>query len=441
MEHSGAIKLFGFQIKKQTICVFALLLMVCGIMSFTVGYSEKSDIYRLTDVLWTTVILTIVAIQYGTLSISEKTKPIIWFGLLLRIIGIYAQTYLRSHLPDFIVNDDQIDFLKSAYGYYHHEAGVKYVTNLPILMNRLFYVMGASEYVIRLVFVYAWFAGVILLVKVARKLSGNRHQLLVAFYSLMPWNLYISTGIFREPLKQFFLMLSIYFLWKWMCDGKVYNYIYSILGAVPALWLHSGEVWILGVIACTYLLWDVKKQSWRKPRPNRYMLLAIIGVCLIPTFYNVFVFMFPGKFSGTFSIENLLGQVVYTSARTNYVPAESLTVDTPGKFVYWTLYRMLYLWISPSPRFWNSPIDVVMFMMDVIPWVLFFILFTKACCTHKLDDKAKVAFIIVLFFSFIYAWGTRNAGTAMRHRDHVIGIMVMCALMRRKEDENVVCKY
>ncbi len=43
--------------------------------------------------------------------------------------------------------------------------------------------------------------------------------------------------------------------------------------------------------------------------------------------------------------------------------------------------------------------------------------------------------VMMISFSLIYAWGTRNAGTAMRHRDMLCGPIVMIVMYALNECE------
>lgn len=78
-------------------------------------------------------------------------------------------------------------------------------------------------------------------------------------------------------------------------------------------------------------------------------------------------------------------------------------------------------------------LDVVCFFVDVVPWVIMVI--GMFCVSHRQKNpQAVVGIFFLLLYTFVYGWGTRNAGTAMRHRDQCLGIMIMAALMETDRD-------
>ena len=96
---------------------------------------------------------------------------------------------------------------------------------------------------------------------------------------------------------------------------------------------------------------------------------------------------------------------------------------------------MIYFWISPTPRFWNSSVDIIGFLFDSVPMFFIFIQIFKNIRREKRYSKSLAGLYILLAYTIIYAWGTANAGTAMRHRDQFLGIMVMSVLVGAKGNE------
>lgn len=430
--------MFGMKYNLKNIEVIMCISVVCSISCLLAGNKVDCFMENLLEVLWLLVITMIVAIQLGTVSASRQIKYLVIIGYTLRIVMAILQTYYSSLLPGFMTEDDQGKFIRISNAYYNGDFSA-YSTNFPILLYKLFYITGTGELQIRILFVYLWFLGFILIQKMAGSLNGKRHWFLILFYSMLPWTLYISTAIFREPIKMYSLMLSLFFLRKWMQDGKEINVILSVVSSIPALWLHNGDVAILIVVFMTTMLWDIKKQKWNLTGLNGKKLIIIAGIVFLPIIYNLYVKVFPGYFKGSFSVDYLMSRIVYTEARTNYVPPTK--PRTIPEFLLWTPYRMFYFWASPTPRFWSSSGDVILFFTDSIPWIVFFVYLLKGIKQKHFDEGAKIAILIFLSFTFIYAWGTRNAGTALRHRDHLLGLFVMTGLMERKNNTGEVKKH
>ncbi len=89
---------------------------------------------------------------------------------------------------------------------------------------------------------------------------------------------------------------------------------------------------------------------------------------------------------------------------------------------------MAYFWIAPLQGFWSLPLDVIGFLFDSV-LMAFLILWILQCVRkNKRHSKSLAGLYIVMVYTVIYALGTVNAGTAMRHRDQLLGIMVMAVL-------------
>ena len=67
----------------------------------------------------------------------------------------------------------------------------------------------------------------------------------------------------------------------------------------------------------------------------------------------------------------------------------------------------------------------------------FFLFCLKDIICRKLNAKALVGIYVFLAFTFVYGWGTRNAGTAMRHRDMLLGMLVMIKLLGHRPDLSI----
>ena len=80
-------------------------------------------------------------------------------------------------------------------------------------------------------------------------------------------------------------------------------------------------------------------------------------------------------------------------------------------------------------------------MADTVPWMLLHMHIIKHG-RRKIDGFYKVYYLIFILFTFVYGWGTLNAGTAARHRDNLVGIFIMCTLMleESKNDRRAVQK-
>jgi len=382
-------------------------------------------------IIWVLLFCFLIIVQTHEMKASANIKTIIVAGTLFRLVFAFFRSCIPGALPSFIANDDEYKFVMIATKYFY---GIfdQYSTNFPYLLNVLFNIFGLSVFTIRIVFIYMWYLGLILISKTAGKLKGRNHQFLVAFYCLMPWPIYIGTAVLRESPKQLAIMLSVFFLIKWMECGKPLHLMLSVASAVPAVWLHNGEVGVLVVIFITWVFWNPSAGRWYTERINIKHIVFALAILMFPLLYDCFTTLFPGKFIGPFSIRGLIDRIEYTEARTNYV--YDVSYADPVKFVLWTIYRMIYFWISPTPRFWSQDGDILLFFFDTVPWIALFIYILVRIRKDRENGASKVAYIFWGIVTFIFAWGTRNAGTAMRHRDHFAGVFVLLAVFAGRRE-------
>ena len=229
----------------------------------------------------------------------------------------------------------------------------------------------------------------------------------------------------RESLISLLLMLSFLLLLIWMRRGRIEFFLLSLAAAAPAVYLHRGNssMWIADLLV--FLIWDPGQQRWRLL--NRKLLLLPPAAALgLPMFNRYF-----GRASSLRSMLELISTSLWVDpqGRAYYLPGWSMTYRNPLQFLGNSLYMMINFWISPSPWFWSAPLDPVGTLLDTIPWLLFFGGYFKCMRRRDGDRRAFAGVIVALVFTLVYGWGTLNAGTAMRHRGQLLGVLVMAAML------------
>ena len=72
--------------------------------------------------------------------------------------------------------------------------------------------------------------------------------------------------------------------------------------------------------------------------------------------------------------------------------------------------------------------DAVAFVISSVPYLLSMVLSLVTVFIKKKDPYRTLMWGSFLLLSGICAWGVFNAGTAMRHRDKIIGIAILLLL-------------
>ena len=117
-------------------------------------------------------------------------------------------------------------------------------------------------------------------------------------------------------------------------------------------------------------------------------------------------------------------------ARSNYVSFSE--INSVWDFLFLTIYRIVYYWISPTPRFWTNFFDVFAFFLDAVPWMYIFWLFEKN--KRSLGRNYQVFNFTIIIYTFVFGWGTSSAGTAMRHRDMLLGMIILLFFLNGRKE-------
>lgn len=246
------------------------------------------------------------------------------------------------------------------------------------------------------------------------------------FAALFPSLILYSSTLLREVAVAYPLSLGVLFLVRWMQDRKANNMIKAAAALLVSMSFHSGGVGILFAGA----FWVVG--SWLKAVvTGSYVNFARKTAAMIVSIGAV-VFVFASGFAmDKFShidandVKSLqYSQNVYSHGRTVYL--EDLRADTGPELAVQSPIRMAYFLFAPFPWMISTPSDVVGF----IDAAFFFWLAYKAFrARRKVAGNASAVLVLAVFASMamVFALGVQNYGTAMRHRDKMLPLLIAVA--------------
>lgn len=413
--------------------VFAALMALCMCMSWAaVTASGDSIVYALADMAWMFAAFLFVFIQTMRLSVSENARIIILTGFFLRIVVALWGAYGTGGIAVFLKGVDASTFLRIAKEYFKGDYSA-FRTYYPYIINIIFKFTGPNGIMVQTVNILCWFLGIKLIVLTAQELYGKKMQLILLCYTFLPYPMIVSTQLLRESMISLLSMLSFYCLWKWMNSGRIkYVAVALLISLLPTI-LHSGNIALALGICLVYIQWDVRAGLWR--RFNWRSFALFLGVlAAVPLYEYIFAKYLP-YLPKQLSLEMITGAMPLASGRSIYV--SGFVVNNWGEFLLWSIYLVIYYWLSPTPRFWSSPMDIAGFCLDSIPFFFLWIYIFKNVKKDWRRSQAKAGIYILFLYTFIYAWGTGNAGTAMRHRGQLLGIMVMTIVMGKLSQKSI----
>ncbi|MCM1325849.1 MAG: hypothetical protein NC094_07565 [Bacteroidales bacterium] len=204
--------------RKNVVIALACFLPFCGLSYILSKILTDPVEYFLLGFCWILVMSSYVTIKTHILRCANTFKAIIIMGYFIRLLIAFWGTYGKGAVINFLNTGDQIGFLNTAKQYYYGDFS-QYYTRYPYVLLGIFKITGCNRMMPQLFNILCWYLGILVLEKIGDGFRGKRELLLLFFYVFMPWPLLISTQLYRESLMSLLMMLSYYYLWKWMARG------------------------------------------------------------------------------------------------------------------------------------------------------------------------------------------------------------------------------
>ena len=332
---------------------------------------------------------------------KSKNKTIfmiLTFGLLIRLAALWYDQSVA--LLPFNTGDS----------YKFHELAVETAEALPdVLLEHFtgFYsqVLGVVYYFFGPYRFFGQYLNVAFVVLAATKLIDiaellkikDKNTILMIFLWLfMPIPFLMGYALIREGSMYYLIVLGVYHFLKWF---EKYNPIYIVLTILPiyiASLYHEGALYILPAMIYAFLFYDKKKEKINFNFINiMFLIVAVIGAIIIVT-------------------QNADSFIDKTNAETGggstYLAA--LEINNPIEFIMY-----------PMPWLIRGGLDILTFVFDTCLWG--YATYNILRNFRKIDTKYKMLFLAIFVAGMVYGMGTHNTGTAMRHRNKFMSLMLI----------------
>ena len=322
---------------------------------------------------------------------------------------------------------------------YFHEASLNIANGvIPLSEGRTYYVnflsglyflFGDQRILAQFLNVLLWVFSVIYLLKTLEihEINKDLKFVVISIFSFFPTSLFMSSILLRESLIIFFITLSLFYFFNWYHTKKLKDYLVGIILAMCSMIFHSGMIGftLAYVIA---LLFSKNKESIK--RNNNNLLYLVILIIFFFTL-NLNEELFLGKFNNL-QLEEILSTSTPSIGSSNYL--QSFSNLHSYQFILIIPLKIIYFYFAPLPMDWRGVTDAVSFLFDSFLYVYLLSSISFSVKKSKLDKKLKVIILIILFISScVFALGTVNAGTAMRHRYKLLPILlIIYSLLKTK---------
>jgi hypothetical protein len=354
--------------------------------------------------------------------VDRPVAVVLALAYLLRLLVLYADTY---HLfPNPFTGLDTEDFHTATLAFLAGDGPIK--TNYTYVLAVFYRLSGDyGRFAAQFLNVLLSFGTVALLYWALRMLKVSRKSLLVALsvVAFMPATVCLSGVLLREAWIQFFVMLSACCFIQWYQRGGIGNEVACMAATFAAMLMHAGCVGALAV----YMIGFLVCRTWKTEGVRTYALTVCVMVLfMLP------MLVFPGLLLAKFvnAADSGLDIVPVVAGSTYLLWMQKLGV---GLRLLLSPVRMFYLLFSPLPFDWRGLSDVAVFCVDSLVYVVLVVLMFRPPLLGGAAQLKRFLGYAVLVLTFVFALGTTNAGTAVRHRAKFLPVVVLAAAYPAKK--------
>lgn len=270
---------------------------------------------------------------------------------------------------------------------------------------------------------------VITIFKILQILEINDRTVKIILFiaAFFPNSLIMSAIMLREIAPAFLVIWSFYFFIKWYKWSYKKHIILSLFLLGLASVFHSGVIGIFIGYSFMFLFYrnDIKSYRFTVRTVVNFLILTVVVYLATVQFSDSLL----GKFSKAEDMSDIYNTANISRGESAYLT--SLTISNPVQFAIFGPVRAFFFLTAPLPMNWRGFIDVFSFLFDSLfyLWVIYYFLRNRKLFSLYKPLLTGII-IMMLSVSLIFGIGVNNAGTAIRHRQKVLPIVVvMSAIM------------
>lgn len=383
----------------------------------------------ITNVFFVSITAICMYRMWNSNSESNIEVAIIWLGFALRILVCLIDIYGTEFITIPFSGDDSMHFYNTSVAYYHGDMSRIY-TNYPFIINAIYQIAGLNRFAAQYVNILCWCFCALIMQKSCKLLQIEKNLRIVAIglLSIMPFHICISSILMRDLIVTLSIMLTTYCLLKWMKEGNYWNLFIGVLATVPVMLVHNCVLAMLGVLGIMAALYSPEKGKFCIEKKCIVILafgtVGVLAIALVPSLRNMIFTQIPIFNGGLIEmINDRLHYFYVMTGGSTYLLNEYVKN-------YWDLFvgtfqRIGYFLFSPVPWMWRGFSDIAGFLASVSMVLISTLLFVISFGYKKKDSYRTLLFMVIFFVSGIFAWGVSNGGTALRHREKLLGVLIL----------------
>ena len=251
-------------------------------------------------------------------------------------------------------------------------------------------------------------------------------KIVILLAALTPNVAILSGLLIREAWIHYFVALSVYFFLRWFLQkGGSVNILLTFFAVFAAMAMHAG---VIGLAIGYSLAFILYKPALGKVKVTVMSLVPLFFIALCVLFFILNLDTLGQKFSGVLEqddyVEENLTHIGYEGGGSDYL--QWIDVSSLSLSMAFLPLRMFYFLFSPIPIDWRGIGDMIAFAMDGLMYMwLFWHIFKSSHLSPAFHFLRKFLATGILVVVIIFAIGTRNSGTAMRHRAKILPVVLV----------------
>ena len=363
----------------------------------------------------------------------KKGVHIIFLGLLFRIFLSIINSF-ENTLPG--AEYDAISFHSTAvniaadWGNIDFSTGWIYATLLGIIYR---YTLS-SILVGCLVSVFAWFISAIILNRIIDilKIQNNNRTIILFLYSFWPSAAIFTAVTLREPFQLLFINLLIFAYVKLFIKNKI-KYTFLFFTSIICLAvLHKVYIVLSFIYLCIYIFSFLIQ---RKKIINIFLIPIILIIIAIFTLEINLVQHLSNMDSNKIFIYELLSTHInnMTDSRAGY-RNDTVYINNIYDLIKYVASSVAYYFTQPTPFFHENLFDLLLYCENLFRLILLIFVFLNLLKFINFNYKIyAVIFLVYISLELLWALGTNNWGTAIRHHVPSMGLLLLLSFFSVKK--------
>jgi hypothetical protein len=405
--------------------IFLLLIiegLICFVLRDILPESEKLSLIII-------IINSIFIMAYLSTKIKEKGYyKLIVLGYILRLFALLWDIYGRSiyYLPHSGSDTE---------GFYAQ--GMLIANNLELfgtlsmgayanLLGLFFYLFGDQRILAQFLNTLVGLGILVAVFKILNLLEIEERikKIILVLITFFPQAIIFSGILLRENLVSFGTIMMTYYLIKWYKKPSFQNVILSFVFLLVAVYFHSGVVGAFIPLAFMFAFYKHNTRSFKIDIKAPFLL----GVFLVIGIYSSI--MYGDVIFNKFGNADLTSEEFYQSmgadveAGSQYL--QGLTYNSFYDVLLYSPLKMFYFLYSPVPLDWRGMMDIITFFLDSLVYFIISIYVLRYSKSLTKDKPLVIILLLLLIIVlFTFAYGTIAAGTAVRHRNKFLAILLV----------------